>query len=104
MPAIQLLTMQAALGGTPAVPLTWDGASVWHCQVGMEHTCGIARWAWSTHVALLGGHGAHVALVDKAGAHEWHCQMGMEHRGGTSGQNGTTCIALMDRQKTQVWQ
>lgn len=43
------------------------------------------------HVAL-GGHGAHVALVDKAGAHEWHCQVGMEHIGGTNGQTGTTCL------------
>ena len=37
-------------------------------------------------MALLGGHGAHVALMDKPGAHAWHCQMGMEHIHGTDGQ------------------
>lgn len=52
---------------------------------------------WSKCVALLGGHGAHVALVDREGANGWHCQVGMEHIGVTNGQTGTTCMALMDR-------
>lgn len=58
MPAILLLAMQAALEWTTTLPLTWDGASAWHCWVGMEHMWhwwtekeqmdGTARWAWST--------------------------------------------------------
>lgn len=65
----------------------------------MDHYCAPGL-GWSKWVALLGGHGTQVALVDRAGAQEWHCQVGMEHIGGTSGWTGTTCVALMDKQKT----
>lgn len=63
----------------------------------MDH-CSAPDLGWSKCVALLGGHGAHVALVDRAGANGWHCQVGMEHIGGTSGQTGTTCMYGIDGQ------
>lgn len=57
--ALPLLTTQAALSMHHCCAPIRHGAGLGHCQVGMEHMRGTARKAWSTHVAPLGGYGAH---------------------------------------------
>ena len=56
----------------------------------------------STHIAVLGGHGAHVALMDSIEAHHVTL-MDKEHMYGTDGETRTTCMELMDRLGAHAW-
>lgn len=101
MPAVPL---QAALVWTTTVPPTWDGASVWHCRVGMEHTCGtngqtacmhgIDGQAENTRMALMDRLGACRSLIDRE--HRYGTDGPTEHTCGTHGQTGATRVAVMD--------